>query len=410
VSDRTLEPPADGHPEARSGDTPDRAIGDDADWDDDGWDDDGWDDDGWDHQDGDYVYVRPESSRARRALWIVGSAAVVVLFVLLLAGVWTYRQLNPGDPGAELTVTIPPGATVSEAAGILEDQGVITNSTVFEYYARWRSLSTVEAGLYPGLRESSAMGDVVDALEAGPAPPEVTELVIPEGLWLQDVTARILEAFPRMDEGELLTALGTVRSRYQPADVTSLEGFLFPATYQVEAGDEADEQKLVRQMVDAFDRTADEIGLGDATTRLAGVAGDASLTPFDVVTVASLVEEEARLTEERPQIARVIYNRLAEGMTLGIDASVLYALGEQKESLTRRELDIDSPYNTRRYRGLPPGPIASPGRSSLEAALDPVDGPWLYYVLTDESGAHYFTDDYDDFLAASEDAQARGVF
>jgi UPF0755 protein len=96
--------------------------------------------------------------------------------------------------------------------------------------------------------------------------------------------------------------------------------------------------------------------------------------------------------------------------TLGIDASVLYALGEQKEGLTRRELDIDSPYNTRRYRGLPPGPIASPGRSSLEAALDPVDGPWLYYVLTDESGAHYFTDDYDDFLAASEDAQARGVF
>jgi UPF0755 protein len=407
VTDRTLDPSAGDRPDDRPGGDP-------------GWDDEPWGDDAestgggpWDDEeppDDDYVYLPPEAGRLRRALWVVGGAAAVVLVVLVLAGAWTYRQINPGDPGAQVSVTIPPGATVAEVAGILDDQRVIANSTVFEYYARWRNLSSVEAGVYPGFRENSSMGDVVAVLEAGPAPPRVTELVIPEGLWLSDVTARILETFPQMDEAELRTALGTVRSRYQPPEVTSLEGFLFPATYQVEEGDEADEEKLVRQMVDAFDRTADEIGLGDATARLAGAAGDVSISPFDALVVASLVEEEARLPEERPKIARVIYNRLAEGMTLGIDASVLYAIGEQKEDLTRSELNVDSPYNTRRYPGLPPGPIASPGRSSLEAALEPADGPWLYYVLTDESGAHYFTDDYDDFLAASEDARARGVF
>jgi UPF0755 protein len=414
VTDRTIDPyprdPSPGDPSrgGRPGDGRWEAAGtaDDGSWDDDGsWGDDGsWDDE---HDD---VYLPPESSRVRRALWIVGGAAAAVLVVLVLAGVWTYRQINPGDPGAAVSVTIPVGATVADTAGILEDQGVITSSFVFEYYARWRNLSGVDAGVYPGLRENSSMGDVVDVLEAGPAPLPVTQLVIPEGLWLTDITARILETFPQMDEGELDAALGTVRSRYQPADVTSLEGFLYPATYQVEQGDEADEEKLVRQMVDTFDRTADEIGLGDATERLAGAAGDVTVSPFDALIVASLIEEEARLPEERPQIARVIYNRLAEGMTLGIDASVLYAIGEQKEDITRSELDVDSPYNTRRYAGLPPGPIASPGRSSLEAALAPADGPWLYYVLTDESGAHYFTDDYEDFLAASDDARARGVF
>ncbi len=403
MSDSTLDQPGGRRPD------------DDDRYDDEGWDDhEVWDDAGardGDHPyDDEYVYLPPESSRLRRAAWIVGGIVAFVVVIAVLAGVWTYRQINPGGPGPEVTVTIPAGATVSETASILEDQRVITNSTVFEYYARWRNLSSVEAGVYPGFREGSSMGDVVDVLEAGPAPPRFTELVIPEGLWLADITARILETFPQMDEAELRTALDAVRSRYQPADVTSPEGFLFPATYRVEEGDEADEQKLVRQMVDAFDRNADEIGLADATERLAGVAGDLELTPFDVVTVASLIEEETKVPEERAQVARVIYNRLAEGMMLGIDASVLYAIGEQKEELTRSDLNVDSPYNTRRYPGLPPGPIASPGRASLEAALDPAEGPWLYYVLVDPNGTHFFTDDYQEFLDASEDAQARGVF
>jgi UPF0755 protein len=133
------------------------------------------------------------------------------------------------------------------------------------------------------------------------------------------------------------------------------------------------------------------------------------ITPYEVVIVASLIEKETSRPEERPMIARVIYNRLARGMTLGIDASVLYAIGEQKDQITRRDLEIDSPYNTRKFPGLPPTPISAPGRASLEAALNPVDGPWLYYVIADTDGRHFFTDDYEEFLDASDEARSKGL-
>jgi UPF0755 protein len=365
--------------------------------------------DGGFEEDGDYVYLPPESSRLRKALWVLGGLVAFALAVFALGGWWVVRQIDPGDAGEPVEVTIPTGATVAQAATLLEDRGVITNATVFQYYARWKNLSTVKAGLYDGLRERSAMADVVERLEAGPLPPRYTELVIPEGLWLTDIAGTILTTFPQMNQLELLTALQTVRSRYQPDDVAILEGLLFPATYRVEEGDELDEQKLVRQMVDAFEATAAEVGLDQAPERLAGVAGDRVITPYEVVIVASLIEKETSRPEERPMIARVIYNRLARGMTLGIDASVLYAIGEQKDQITRRDLEIDSPYNTRKFPGLPPTPISAPGRASLEAALNPVDGPWLYYVIADTDGRHFFTDDYEEFLDASDEARSKGL-
>lgn len=360
-------------------------------------------------EDDDYVYLPPESSRLRRAMWVIAGLAAFGLVLFVLGGWWVLRQIDPGRPGAELEVTIPAGATVAQTATLLEDRGVITNATVFQYYARWKNLATVKAGRYDGLRERSPMGDVVERLEAGPLPPAYTELVIPEGFWQSDIVRAVLTTFPQMNDLELLTALQTVRSRYQPDDVGTLEGLLFPATYRVEEGDELDEQKLVRQMVNAFEANAAEIGLDGAPERLVGVAGGRTISPYEVVIVASLIEKETSQPDERPMIARVIYNRLARGMPLGIDASVLYAIGEQKEQLTRADLEVDSPYNTRRFPGLPPTPIASPGRASLEAALAPAEGPWLYYVLADESGRHFFTDDYEEFLDASEDARARGL-
>jgi UPF0755 protein len=135
-----------------------------------------------------------------------------------------------------------------------------------------------------------------------------------------------------------------------------------------------------------------------------------TITPYDALIVASLVEAEAKVPEDRPKIARVIYNRLAQGMTLGIDATVLYALQERGDTLTQSDLATDSPYNTRVNRGLPPTPINSPGQASLEAALAPADGDWLYYVLTDADGHHYFTNSFSDFQRAVDDARDRGVF
>jgi UPF0755 protein len=354
-----------------------------------------------------YVYLPPESSLARRVLWVVGG--VVLFFALLLGagGWWLMQQVNPSGQGDPVTVTVVQGSSTAQIANLLEREGVITNATVFEYYVRWQDAGPFKAGIYDGLYERSAMGDVVDRLEAGPLPPNFTELSIPEGYWLKDIKAEILQTFPLMTEAELDVALTTVHSKYQPEGSTDLEGLLFPATYRVEEGDEADEEKLVRQMVDTFDQTADEIGLGD-TSAASDVAGR-ELSPYEVVIVASMIEEEARVPDERPMIAQVIYNRIREGMMLGIDATVLYAIGEQKEQLTQSDLRVDSPYNTRRYTGLPPTPIASPGRASLEAALQPADGPWIYYVIEDEQGNHFFTESASEFEEARQRAQAAGL-
>jgi UPF0755 protein len=333
-----------------------------------------------------------------------------MLFVALVVGTggwWVMRQVNPGAAGADVTVTIPPGSTTTQIANLLEREGVIANATVFQYYVRWRGAGPFDAGLYDRLRERWDMGAVVDRLDEGPLPPRYTELVIPEGFWQSDITVRILETFPQMDAGELATAMSTVRSRYQPPDSANLEGLLFPATYRIEEGDERDEEGLVRQMTETFDATADELGLTD--TSVASEAAGRPLTPYEVVIVASMIEEEARIPEERPMVARVIYNRLRDGMMLGIDATVLYAIGEQKEQLTRSDLNVDSPFNTRRFEGLPPTPIASPGRASLEAALRPAEGPWRYYVIEDADGRHFFTDSASEFEAARQRAERAGL-
>jgi UPF0755 protein len=354
-----------------------------------------------------YVYLPPESSLARRVLWVVGGVLVFFALILGVSGWWVMSQINPSGTGEEVTVTVPPGSTTAQIANLLEREGVITNATVFQYYARWRDAGPFDAGVYDRLRERSSMGDVVDRLEEGPLPPNYTELIIPEGYWLSDISAAILQTFPQMNELELFTALSTVRSKYQPDGSTNLEGLLFPATYRVEEGDELDEQRLVRQMTEKFDAVGDEVGLSDTT--VASEAAGRTLSPYEVVIVASMIEEEARIPEERPMVARVIYNRLREGMTLGIDATVLYAIGEQKEELTRTDLNVDSPYNTRRFAGLPPTPIASPGRASLEAALRPAEGPWLYYVIEDADGRHFFTESASEFEQARQRAQRAGL-
>ncbi|MDZ7733435.1 MAG: endolytic transglycosylase MltG [Acidimicrobiia bacterium] len=203
------------------------------------------------------------------------------------------------------------------------------------------------------------------------------------------------------DPAELDAALDQVTSRYLPSEDTSLEGFLFPDTYELAEEDAGNELALVTRLVEEFDRVATELGYGEPNPF--------GLSAYELVIVASLIEEEARVPEDRTKISRVIHNRLEQGMTLGIDAALLYELGHT-DSLTQSQLETDSPYNTRLNAGLPPTPIAMPGRGSLEAALNPAEGDWLYYVLADESGAHFFTSDYDEFLAQKQASQDAGLF
>ena len=183
----------------------------------------------------------------------------------------------------------------------------------------------------------------------------------------------------------------------------SWEGFLFPDSYQVEEG--ASAAQILQVMATKMDQVLDDLRYDRAET-LQG------RSPYQLITTGSLVEKEAGSPpDERGKIARVIYNRLEEGEPLGIDAALLYGLDRSGGELSRSDIETDTPYNNRKRTGLPPTPIALPGRASLEAAIQPAEGPWKYYVLTSKDPpTHLFTDSYEEFTDAKADAQERGVF
>ena len=245
------------------------------------------------------------------------------------------------------------------------------------------------------------MGDAVAVLEDGPELAAFQNVTIPEGLTVAEV-ARVVGESGFLDGdrfGDLLVS-GAYRSRYQPPEITTLEGLLFPDTYRLEEGE--DEEVLLNRMIAALDAVAQELGYDDAEARTGRSA-------YEVLIVASLIEAEAKVDEDRAKISRVVYNRLDEQMSLGIDATVYYALGRRGGALTEADLAVASPDNTRAQAGLPPTPIAIPGRASLEAAINPEPGPWLYYVLADASGVHAFSESYDEFLDNVAAAREKGL-
>jgi uncharacterized YceG family protein len=218
----------------------------------------------------------------------------------------------------------------------------------------------------------------------------------PPPVVVRTITVTVPEGYTRAQTAELARDEGlrgsyeraSVRSprlnpaRYGGKDAESLEGFLFPDTFELERHAEA--ATLVQLQLEDFKRRIEGVDMSYARSK--------NLTTYDVVTIASLVEEEAQLASERPLVAAVIYNRLREGMPLGIDATVRFATGNYTEPLTESELAVESPYNTRLNAGLPPGPIGSPGLASIEAAARPAKVDYLFYVVEPGScGKHAFS-------------------
>jgi UPF0755 protein len=351
---------------------------------------------------------RPRPRPRRRWPVVVAGLAVAGVVVLGVVGAWVWTKANPSGPNDPVAFAIPAGATTIQVAEQLAAAGVVSDATVFRYWVRFKGAGPFEAGRYEGLTTNQSMSAVIDVLNNGPAPPETVLITIPEGLWLTEIRQRVLDTFPEMTPEGWDAAMETVTSRYQPAGA-NLEGLLFPATYEVVVEDQADPVKLVTQMVATFEQVADEIGLDAGVAGLTPIAGR-TITPYEAITLASMIEGETAIAEERPKVAQVMFNRLLEGMRLDIDATVIYALGRRTPSLTYDDLQVDSPWNTRRFAGIPPSPIGAPGRAALAAAVAPQPGPWLYYVLVDPAGYHLFTDDYNEFLAAADDARRRGVF
>lgn len=239
---------------------------------------------------------------------------------------------------------------------------------------------------------------------AGPKRLKTIDVTIPEGLALADMAAIAEDAGLKGDYEKAAAKppkAFDAKKLDVPGDV-GLEGFLFPATYELEKG--APAKDLVEAQLEAFDQNFSQVGLKAAEKNLSAVGLEG--TPYELVTIASMIEREVQVPEEREIVSAVIYNRLADGETLGIDATLRYEVGFD-EPLTESQLAEDTPYNTRINPGLPPTPIGNPGLAALEAAADPADTNVKYYVFKPGScGEHSFTADYDEFINLSNEYQA----
>jgi len=364
-------------------------------------DDRDWSHDPWDDPDNtDAIVVERVRRQHRSVKWIVWVMAYVGLAGIVVAGLvglWYTEQVNPkGDPGDPITFTINADDDVVSVSERLHEEGLVSDAGVFQWYVDHHGGLELTPGYYV-LRPDDHMGNVMRVLRTPPSE-TFTKVTFPEGYTYEKMALRLQEKVPRLSSADFNNAAtqGLLRSRFQPEGVNSLEGLLFPDTYQVSNGES--EADVIVRMIKLMERVGDQENL-EATAAAMGVS------PYQILIVASLIEREAKVPEDRPKIARVIYNRLFLGMPLQIDASLYY---HQDGDRPFSELKaLDTPYNTYLYQGLPPTPIANPGRASIAAALHPAANPsqgdplcvglpdpsacyYLYYVLADEDGGHAF--------------------
>ena len=339
----------------------------------------------------------------RKILVVLGVLVALGLIGAGVVGISYQRQVDPaGPPGAPIKVTIPLGSSTQRIGSILDDRSVITSARVFKIYTRVNGGGPFQAGEYT-FRRNMSMDEAIRVLSRGPEI-KFERLTVPEGLTLPQIAAQIGKLDGRSSDAFMAAAAaGKVRSRYQPPGVDKLEGLLLPETFNVEPKD--DEAAILARMVSSFDEAASRLGYDYAQSTV-------GVTPYEAIVVASLVERETRFDEERARVASVIYNRLKKGMPLQVDATVIYALGKSADRNVRvlfKDLEVDSPYNTYKVKGLPPTPIAAPGEASLQAALNPEPGPFLFYVVTEKDGRHSFATTDAEHAANIRKAQANGM-
>jgi UPF0755 protein len=342
--------------------------------------------------------------------WVSVAVTAVICVAALVLGMefmdYTKSQgpISPSDSEL-ITIEIGEGIGVEGIAKMLEDNILIKDAKHFIIRSTLeRTAGKYKAGVY-NLSRSMSVDEIMRTLVEG-VKREVVKLTIPEGLTTEQ-TMQILTEAGLMTEEEFWSEVESGAFDYTflkdaPKGRERLEGFLYPETYEVykDAGAHAVIDMLLLQF--------DHVYFGEIDSDLAGV--ERGLTLREVVTIASLIERETAVPGERPVVARVIFNRLDEDMPLQIDAAIQYALGTPREQLTNKDLEIDSPYNVYKNKGLPPGPICNPRKDSLDAVVHPDDNDYIYYVLDPAlNGMHRFSKSYDEFLsnkAAYQDALA----
>ncbi|WP_308634688.1 endolytic transglycosylase MltG [Paenibacillus silvisoli] len=328
--------------------------------------------------------------RGRITFWVI--TALLLLMAATAGSVYLYiwNGLRPASAGDAVQVELKKGTSPFSFAETLEEQGVIRNAFIFKYYLRYKDEGPrFQAGVYeltPGMDKDA----IIAKLNAGETvKAEMMRFTIPEGFTVVQI-AETLDKAGYADKASFL-ALADKDQIWSDADAVKhipknkdlrhrLEGYMFPDTYELKMDSKPED--VIKRMIQELDHKLDSLPDNWEESLAAH-----NIDFHGMLTVASLVEREVVVDAERPIVAGIIYNRLKKGMPLQIDATVQYLLDKQKERLLIDDLQVDSPYNTYKINGLPPGPIASPSLKSIEAALFPKDSDYYFYV-TKKDGSH----------------------
>jgi UPF0755 protein len=340
--------------------------------------------------------MRRQRLRRRRILTVIAGAVLVV--VLAFAFWYELESHALGPAGRREVVQVTTGESLSSIATQLSAHHVIGSTFAFRLFDLVHGSPTVIPGDY-SLHGNETFAQVRAALAAGP---NIDAISINRGLTLGEVAAQV-DGLPGHASGAFakVATSGAVHSAFSPAGSDNLEGMLGTGNYLVEPRES--DTTLLTDMVHRFDAQATAAGLSAASASALG------LTPYQVITAASIVEKEGYYFKNMPDVARVIYNRLANGTPLQMNATVLYSLGQDGGAVTPADLALPTPYNTYLNVGLTPTPICSPSPQALQAAVHPPAGQWLYFVLVSKDGTEAFADTYSEQLANEQLAKERGV-
>ncbi|AQY51218.1 aminodeoxychorismate lyase [Listeria weihenstephanensis FSL R9-0317] len=336
-----------------------------------------------------------KKSKSRMITIIISSIAVILVAITVGGYFYVNSQLQAVDTADKkaVIVDIPAGSKVSEIGDILQNNNVINSSMIFTYYVKYKNETNLKAGKYK-LNPSMTVEQIVSELKKGEvvAP---SKLVIPEGYTLDQIADRMVNYQPTLKKEDILKVMDdkafinelitkypdTVTNDVLAANIKHpLEGYLYPATYEFSG--KTDIKTMISDMVKTTDANIAQYK-PELTKQ--------KMSVHKFLTMSSIVEKEATANVDRNKIASVFYNRLKANMPLQTDPTVLYALGKHKSRTMYKDLKVDSPYNTYKNKGLPPGPISNSGKTSMEATLHPEKTEFLYFLANTKTGQVYFS-------------------
>lgn len=355
--------------------------------------------------------IKNQKSEVKTVRKIVAIVTLVVLILIAIVGFSAYNYitsaLEPVDPesNTQIAVEIPMGSGITLISTVLEEKGIINDARIFKYYAKFKNESQFQAGNY-SLTQSMTLDEIIESLKTGKVYREpVFTMTVPEGLTLDQIAAIVAKNTPYtveefmtlVEDAEFIEELMVEYPQLLTEDIFgeniryALEGYLYPATYSF-FEEKPMLEDIIRMMLTATNKLIVEYG---------SIAEEKGMSVHQLLTFASLLEEEATAQTDRETIASVFFNRLEIDMPLQTDPTVLYALGSHKDRVLYEDLEVENAYNTYKNQGLPPGPIAGAGKSSLEATLNPSNTEYFYF-LADKEGVNHFAKSYDEHLVNIE--------